>query len=149
MIARTLVAGVDHVWLPETSEMSARKYDAWEGYIQKERKFPRVRDGGQAHEDEEIRRATQYNKARSDACFNRSIFLTATGRLGVGPKAMHPFDNIAILWGCEWPVVLRAVPDTNREYTVVGLAYVDGIMFGEAVEEQKAAGKADELFLLR
>jgi len=52
--------------------------------------------------------------------------------IGLAPKPTEIGDEIWILFGCSEPIVLRPV---DNKYLVVGPAYVDSIMDGEAVEE--------------
>ncbi|KAL9036475.1 MAG: hypothetical protein Q9180_004280, partial [Flavoplaca navasiana] len=61
---------------------------------------------------------------------NRSIILTGKGQLGLAPRVSRPDDFIVVFLGCRSPMVLR--PAGNGEYLVVGEAYVDGLMTGEA-----------------
>jgi hypothetical protein len=60
----------------------------------------------------------------------RVPFITAKGNLGLGPKGLQKKDIVAVLAGSEVPFVLRAV--SGQEYEMIGEAYVDGIMDGEA-----------------
>ncbi|KAL8884389.1 MAG: hypothetical protein Q9215_007550 [Flavoplaca cf. flavocitrina] len=52
------------------------------------------------------------------------------GQLGLAPQASSPGDFIVLFLGCRSPMVLR--PTGNSAYLVVGEAYVDGLMTGEA-----------------
>ncbi|KAL8878535.1 MAG: hypothetical protein Q9198_003674 [Flavoplaca austrocitrina] len=61
---------------------------------------------------------------------NRSIFITRKGQLGLAPQASRPGDFIVVFLGCRSPMVLR--PKGNNAYLVVGEAYIDGLMTGEA-----------------
>jgi hypothetical protein len=72
-------------------------------------------------------------KARS-----RKPFVTANGHLGLGPDYVEPEDVIAVLAGCQVPLVLRK--SVNERYELVGEAYVDRIMDGEAVVERQNMG---------
>jgi len=68
----------------------------------------------------------------------RKPFVTAKGHLGLGPDDIKPSDVIALLIGNQVPFVLRKVID--RQYQIVGKAYVDGIMDGEAVAGRESVG---------
>ncbi|KAH6671956.1 heterokaryon incompatibility protein-domain-containing protein [Halenospora varia] len=68
----------------------------------------------------------------------RKPFVTAKGYLGLGPDHIKPGDVIAILIGSQVPFVLRKSVD--RKYEIVGEAYVDGIMDGEAVARRESVG---------
>jgi len=43
-------------------------------------------------------------------------------------------DTVAILYGCSWPVILRAHEEVPTQFRVLGEAYVDGLMEGQALE---------------
>jgi hypothetical protein len=71
----------------------------------------------------------------------RKPFVTAKGRLGLGPDHIKPGDVIAVLIGSQVPFVLRKGVD--KKYKIVGEAYVDGIMDGEAVAGRESVGVVD------
>lgn len=91
-------------------------------------------------------------------CWERRFFVTSCGKLGLGPSQMEESDLIAVLFGSQYPCVLRSCPrpatpkydifdDAEPNcYRFVGLAYIPGIMDGEAVDEKEAAGKEPEIF---
>lgn len=60
----------------------------------------------------------------------RTFFTTGDGRLGWAPKNSVPGDVVAVLSGGRVPIVLRA---GDGWCTVVGDAYMHGIMDGEAM----------------
>lgn len=62
-------------------------------------------------------------------------FVTSDGRAGLGPRAMKTSDLVVIFKGCEFPFVIRPRCEEKKEYELVGACYVDGIMMGEALEE--------------
>ncbi|VBB80632.1 Putative HET domain-containing protein [Podospora comata] len=81
------------------------------------------------------------------------LFLTEKGYLGLGPASAKVGDVVAILAGAEGPFILRHghpgcdIGEENQEerkekegenevMSLVGQAYVHGIMNGEAVEEE-------------
>lgn len=61
----------------------------------------------------------------------RRPFLTSKGYLGLGPGNMRRSDVVAVVFGSEVPLILRAVKDDH--YELVGEAYVDKIMDGEVM----------------
>lgn len=65
----------------------------------------------------------------------RPLIATDKGYIGIGPTRSKPGDTIYILAGGRCPVVLRPLPSASRRNTfqLVGMAYIDGIMDGEAV----------------
>lgn len=67
----------------------------------------------------------------------RRIFRTDNGLLGLGPQSLRPGDHIFVLLGARVPFVLRPLDlpgDGSSYYTLVGEAYVHGIMQGEALD---------------
>jgi hypothetical protein len=79
--------------------------------------------------------------------YNRFMFLTQQGYLGVGPTNMHDKDIVFIPRGAETPFILRPVrmPDADGKgklwqtlYQVVGECYLHGMMDGEAFREGSA-----------
>ncbi|KAK4195558.1 heterokaryon incompatibility protein-domain-containing protein, partial [Triangularia verruculosa] len=69
----------------------------------------------------------------------RKLFFTEKGYLGLGPASAKAGDVVAILPGAEGPFILRhGHPESDEEeervMSLVGQAYVHGIMNGEAVE---------------
>lgn len=79
---------------------------------------------------------------------NRDVFHTKDGHIGLGSLIMKPGDLLTVLYGSGHPVILRLYK-RGEYYSVVGLAYVYGIMDGEAVQEYKARGAKDTLFCIR
>jgi hypothetical protein len=69
---------------------------------------------------------------------DRKPFVTTKGHLGLGPDHVEPGDVIAVLIGCQVPFALRKSAD--GKYEIVGEAYVDGIMDGEAVVRRENVG---------
>lgn len=80
-----------------------------------------------------------------NCCQNRSLFTTGKGALGLGPGRMQEGDIVAILWGCRWPVILRH--DEGRKYRFMGVAYIYGMMDGEALS-CNPCNHGEESFLL-
>ncbi|KAK3682834.1 heterokaryon incompatibility protein-domain-containing protein [Podospora appendiculata] len=73
-------------------------------------------------------------------------FLTANGYVGLGPGDAREGDVVAVLYGFSAPYVLRRVRGRDAQrYEVVGEAYVDGVMDGQAVS---GAGEASVPFFL-
>ncbi|KAK5689682.1 hypothetical protein LTR97_012681 [Elasticomyces elasticus] len=77
---------------------------------------------------------------------NRRLFRTAAGRIGLGPKVARPGDVITVLRGGALPFILRPL---DRQYQMIGAAYVSGIMHGEAVQEAHAKGLEQQVFTIR
>lgn len=62
----------------------------------------------------------------------RSFMKTECGKIGIVPQQAVPGDLVTVLHGCRVPIVLRKIENTFK-YQLVGDCYIDGIMFGEAV----------------
>jgi hypothetical protein len=67
------------------------------------------------------------------ACF----FTTRQGHMGLGPRDMRDDDQVCILRGCNFPVVLRQY---GFSFKLVGAAYVAGFMYGEFLRSRWATG---------
>ncbi|CAM1506211.1 Fc.00g058520.m01.CDS01 [Cosmosporella sp. VM-42] len=78
----------------------------------------------------------------SSALGERRLFVTEEGSLGLAPSYIKAGDLVVIIFGYEAPVILR--PENDIHLSFVGDAYVDGIMYGEAMEGQKI--EDDEVF---
>jgi hypothetical protein len=68
----------------------------------------------------------------------RKPFVTKKGHLGLGLDHVKPGDAVAVLIGSQVPFVLRK--SVGGRYKIVGEAYVDGIMDGEAVVGREIVG---------
>ncbi|KAI9744845.1 MAG: hypothetical protein M1818_001770 [Claussenomyces sp. TS43310] len=69
--------------------------------------------------------------------YERLVFVTSGGRLGLGPSVVKEGDQIAILHGSTTPVILRQAinnPGETPIYGVMGDCYLEDVMFGEAVD---------------
>jgi hypothetical protein len=75
----------------------------------------------------------------------RRFFITRNGYFGLGPQAAREGDHVIILPGVDVPFVLRKSSTTHR---VVGEAYVEGIMRGEALEQWRLGTKEIRKFVL-
>jgi hypothetical protein len=84
----------------------------------------------------------------SNTCYYRSIFLTRNGRLGSAPPAMRSGDLVVILEGGNVPFLLRKQND-GEYYQIVGAAYVNCIMKGQAVKKWKKKGGQRLTFEIR
>ncbi|KAL9611450.1 MAG: hypothetical protein Q9167_003887 [Letrouitia subvulpina] len=73
--------------------------------------------------------------------WQRRMFITERGWIGLAPQQASPVDEIHILLGAPSPFILRPLDGTSKEkdqaemlpfYTVVGNGYLHNIMSGEA-----------------
>ena len=72
---------------------------------------------------------------------NRRFFITRRGHIGSGPPDMRIGDMVCILLGAKAPMILREV-SPKPTYELVGPAYIDGIMHGEAIARLDQVGLA-------
>ena len=72
----------------------------------------------------------------SEAYGARRLFRTAENFLGIVSHSLLPIDEVWIAAGAAAPIVLR--PAQQDRFTLVGEAYVHGIMMGEAALTSKA-----------
>jgi len=62
---------------------------------------------------------------RPFACYGDAEYL------GMGPKEMEPGDRIFVIFGANFPFVLRPLP--SGRYKLIGEAYISGLMHGEVI----------------
>ncbi|ETS75336.1 hypothetical protein PFICI_12280 [Pestalotiopsis fici W106-1] len=70
---------------------------------------------------------------------NQKFFVTTDGYFGMGPKMMIPGDEVWILFGGRVPFILRRKNthgEADNGYTLVGHAFLYGIMNGEATQSR-------------
>lgn len=91
-----------------------------------------------AHSSEYDNRADKYISPHASnlrrtviALQHRRLCTTQTGFLGLAPNEIKIGDTVAIILGCNYPVLLRPF-DNGFKY--VGECYIDGMMEGEAIE---------------
>jgi Heterokaryon incompatibility protein (HET) len=82
------------------------------------------------------------------ACKGRQFFISEGKLMGLGPLATQARDLICILYGRPTPFILRPNPD-NSTYRLIGEAYVDGIMDGEAFAFRDKYSLPDKAFVLK
>jgi Heterokaryon incompatibility protein (HET) len=70
-----------------------------------------------------------------DMVTNMKMITTTEGRLGLGLETLKNDDHVAIVPGCKMPLILRPY---ETGYRFVGPCYIDGLMFGEALEDADA-----------
>lgn len=85
-----------------------------------------------------VRRAALYCGEIVAKAYKRRPFVTAKGHLGLGPDGIKAGDVVALVIGSQVPFVFREI--TDGKYKLIGEAYVDGIMDGEAVAGRKNVG---------
>ena len=65
----------------------------------------------------------------------RNLFISSEGHAGSGPENMMEGDRIVLLGGVPVPMVLREVDDGTGRFTVLGAAFVHGLMEDGGWEE--------------
>ena len=58
------------------------------------------------------------------------LVTTSNGRVGWAHPHAQPRDQVTLVQGCSWPVVLRKREDRPQCYSVIGHAYIGGVMDG-------------------
>lgn len=67
---------------------------------------------------------------------DRALFVSTSGRIGLGPRSLRTGDCTYVILGCRVPIALRKQrthSDSENVFTVVGECYVEGFMDGQAV----------------
>ncbi|KAH7175267.1 heterokaryon incompatibility protein-domain-containing protein [Dactylonectria macrodidyma] len=80
--------------------------------------------------------------------FNRHLFRTERGYLGLGPRSARAGDQIWLIAGARTPFVLRPARDDAQGrlcFQLIGECYVHGMMHGEAVGESEMSFKPIEI----
>jgi N-acyl-L-homoserine lactone synthetase len=89
------------------------------------------------HQDEKT--ASEVLEARAYAVVSsatlqmhaKRFIISRTKLAGLAPRAAEEGDQIVILLGCDFPVVMR---NMGSYWTLIGEIYVDKIMYGEAMD---------------
>ncbi|KAJ4346348.1 uncharacterized protein N0V89_010277 [Didymosphaeria variabile] len=108
--------------------LSGIETDLHEGYEETLRKIPETKEAGAVVIPDPYR---PINMSVGLAHRNRRVMGTRDGRVGLAPKHARQGDVVAVLTGGRVPFILR--PEEHH-YTIVGDAYVHGIMDGEALQ---------------
>ena len=64
----------------------------------------------------------------------RRPFISEKGFVGLGPACLEEGDAIVVILGAKLPYILRRTGNEVDTYTLVGEAYVHGIMYGEFMQ---------------
>lgn len=66
----------------------------------------------------------------------QALFVTESGRFGLGPRNIQPGQEVWVLGGSRFPVILnrRSAGAEDKGFTFAGECFVYGVMRGEAVE---------------
>ncbi|KAI4688087.1 uncharacterized protein J4E84_005015 [Alternaria hordeiaustralica] len=83
---------------------------------------------------------TALEHSAGQVCYERFVYTTEGGYLGVGSSTVEPGDKVVVLLGCKVPVVLR--PLEKGGYQLIGETYLDGAMYGEMTKDIGKEGSA-------
>jgi hypothetical protein len=81
-----------------------------------------------------------------NVCKNRCLFVTAKGKIGLGPAFMKAQDIVCSIRGCSHPLVIR---HCEGNHVVVGECYLEGYMNEELITQGDLRKLPFEIFLLR
>ncbi|KZL87424.1 ankyrin and het domain-containing protein [Colletotrichum incanum] len=73
--------------------------------------------------------------------YNRRFFRTESGRFGWAVEGTKPGDIVVILYGCDYPFVLRY--NEQKMTTIIGDCYIHGLMDGEGLETNHGFEEAE------
>jgi hypothetical protein len=134
-LARTLVAdtGSD----PGVQKSHRYLQDVLEDFTWYQRFSQRDIDGGSAlneelPQDRLKRNVLPFVKNLASTWRNRSVLFTETGLIGLASSSCQPGDMIVVLFDARHPYIIRKCKDSDT-YSLVSCAYVDGVMYGEAL----------------
>jgi hypothetical protein len=68
---------------------------------------------------------------------NFTLGRTGAGLLVLGPRAATVRDEVALMRGCDLPLVVRRSEATSGKVQLVGAAYIHGVMSGEWWDEKR------------
>lgn len=68
-----------------------------------------------------------------------AFVLTHKGNMGWVPRGTKQGDLLCIVFGVHMPLVIREIE--NGKYILIGAAYIEGIMYGEAFEDTSIEGE--------
>ncbi|KXS93518.1 hypothetical protein AC578_1445 [Pseudocercospora eumusae] len=64
-----------------------------------------------------------------------TFFITKSGFVGIGHKSLTKGDLVSLMYGANWPVMLRPQGDGDGRYEFLGFAFVNGICGGELAKK--------------
>ncbi|KAF9773493.1 hypothetical protein IL306_008680 [Fusarium sp. DS 682] len=137
-LAESLIMGLDiddnplRVGMPGWDE-HRRHFDEWFEWVQS------------SSRQKDLRRieANRYHRIIRPRIDTMKAFATSRGFFGIGPEPTKKGDVVFTVPGCRVPLVLRPDPLTADEemrppsvqtWTLVSWCFVDGLMFGEAMD---------------
>jgi hypothetical protein len=105
-----------------------------------------VDEDGWTHSPHEMTTDHAYNmRLATVGLSGRKLITTQNGFLGLAPDETQLGDTIAVLYGCNYPVVLRR---SGNGFRYIGECYIDGLMDGEAVAAQMRGEYQEETIVI-
>jgi hypothetical protein len=80
-------------------------------------------------------KAQEFTEALNDIGFNKCLYRTKRGLLGLGPASTNANDEVWLIQGARLPFVLRRCAERTN-HTLVGGTYVHGFMHGKMLSEE-------------
>ncbi|KAN0119397.1 Heterokaryon incompatibility protein (HET) domain containing protein [Hyaloscypha variabilis] len=74
----------------------------------------------------------------------RKVLLTSQGFFGVAPNSVKVGDHLYLLPGAEFPILLRRLPKSEIEHSLVGECYIHGLMHGEGMNSARKRAHSTE-----
>lgn len=153
-IATTLQAGVNSSGVRTTEGESARAYAGYKYFLAEQGRIPTyewalddfAEDWYQHAEAYYNQTAAELHFAMEVACHARNFFTTTAGHIGLGPSSIRTRDFVVVIYGCQWPVILRPSTLDAASYELIGVSYVHGITDGEATKDHVRSGAPDVSF---
>jgi hypothetical protein len=72
------------------------------------------------------------------ATLHRLLILSEGGVTGLAPSSVQEGDEIWVLFSCPEPILLRPLGShSTASFSVIGPAYLDGMMRGEILEDSR------------
>ncbi|KXH43885.1 hypothetical protein CSAL01_01801 [Colletotrichum salicis] len=83
-----------------------------------------------------------------DRMRGRCFYVTKEGRLGMGSGYMAVGDAIVVPFGCSTPIIIRP-EGSDGGYRYVGDTYLNGFMYGRAINQWRKGERKERKFKLR
>lgn len=94
-----------------------------------------------------VEQVHRYSADLQAACSGRRFFATKKGRIGLAPKDVQVGDSVCVFYGSWYPSVVRQ-PANQLAGTLIGNAFVYGVMDGEALALTPEDGAVEKMFVL-
>lgn len=143
---KTLIAGRN--WQnAEAGDADLKDYNSLLSHLQYHPRAPLpARYPSMTQFGEEAERAIRYFDNFASTVYTRRFFTTKYGLFGIGPCNLEAGDILAILYGSQFPYILRQVGVNT--YRLIGECYVNRIMHGEIVQYHRAKGHRSNTFII-